>query len=112
MRNPRDRVNRIAIGQVAPVYHNRRRVWPKRLSSFETPRARELIAFGETWLPGYPAWLDACLGAALWNHEPAKEVFALVAEKQHLVQGTRGGSSLIVVPINSAPAYARRFRQR
>jgi predicted amidohydrolase len=36
----------------------------------------KLVCFGETFLPGYPAWLDYCQGAALWNHPPLKEVFA------------------------------------
>jgi predicted amidohydrolase len=35
-----------------------------------------LVVFGETWLPGYPAWLDYCPDVALWNHEPTKAVFA------------------------------------
>ncbi len=35
-----------------------------------------LVTFGETWLPGYPAWLDYCPAAARWNHRPTKEVFA------------------------------------
>ncbi|MEO5580765.1 MAG: carbon-nitrogen hydrolase family protein [Gemmatimonadaceae bacterium] len=34
-----------------------------------------LIVFPETWLPGYPAWLDVCRDAALWNHGPTKAVF-------------------------------------
>jgi nitrilase len=36
----------------------------------------KLVVFGETWLPGYPAWLDYCPNAALWNHEPTKEIYA------------------------------------
>jgi predicted amidohydrolase len=36
----------------------------------------QLVCFGETFLPGYPAWLDYCPGAALWDHPPVKEVFA------------------------------------
>lgn len=40
----------------------------------------ELITLGETAIPGYPAWLDCCPSAALWDHEPTKraraEVFA------------------------------------
>ncbi|MDQ3309291.1 MAG: DUF4142 domain-containing protein [Gemmatimonadota bacterium] len=36
----------------------------------------ELIVFPETWLPGYPAWLDVCRDAALWNHAPVKAIFA------------------------------------
>lgn len=40
----------------------------------------ELIVFPETWLPGYPAWLDECRDAALWNHAPTKAVFRHMAE--------------------------------
>lgn len=36
----------------------------------------ELIVFGETWLSGYPVWLDHCPDIARWNHQPMKEVFA------------------------------------
>lgn len=36
----------------------------------------QLIVFGETWLCGYPAWLDHCPEVALWNNEATKEVFA------------------------------------
>lgn len=35
-----------------------------------------LVVFPETWLPGYPAWLDVCRDVALWDHEPTKQVFA------------------------------------
>jgi nitrilase len=34
-----------------------------------------LVAFPETWLPGYPAWLDVCRDVALWDHEPVKAVY-------------------------------------
>jgi nitrilase len=36
----------------------------------------DLLVFPETWLPGYPAWLDTSPSAALWDHAGAKEVFA------------------------------------
>ena len=35
----------------------------------------QLIVFGETWLCGYPAWLDYCPNIAVWDHEPTKEVY-------------------------------------
>ncbi len=47
----------------------------------------ELIVFPETWLPGYPAWLDVCRDAALWNHAPVKAVFARIAENSVAVPG-------------------------
>ncbi len=35
----------------------------------------ELIVFPETWLPGYPVWLDVAPSAALWGNAPATAVF-------------------------------------
>ena len=34
-----------------------------------------LIAFPETWLPGYPSWLDVCRDAGLWDNPSVKAVF-------------------------------------
>ena len=34
----------------------------------------QLIAFPETWLTGYPVWLDEAPGAALWDSAPATAV--------------------------------------
>jgi nitrilase len=47
----------------------------------------ELIVFPETWIPGYPAWLDVCRDAALWDHLPVKAVFARMAENSVVVPG-------------------------
>lgn len=46
-----------------------------------------VVTFGETWLPGYPAWLDYCSDVALWDHEPSKEVFARLRQNSVLVPG-------------------------
>ncbi|WP_084250112.1 carbon-nitrogen hydrolase family protein [Sphingomonas mali] len=39
-----------------------------------------IIVFPETWLPGYPVWLDAAPGAALWGHKPAERLFRVLFE--------------------------------
>lgn len=46
-----------------------------------------LICFGETFLSGYPAWLDYCQEAALWNHAPVKEIFAEMRANSVVVPG-------------------------
>lgn len=46
-----------------------------------------LVVLPETWIPGYPAWLDLCRDAALWNHAPAKAVFARMARDSVSVPG-------------------------
>jgi predicted amidohydrolase len=50
-------------------------------------RGAQLVAFPETWLPGYPAWLDVCRDAALWDHAPTKAVFARMARDSISIPG-------------------------
>src|SRR5215471_16098643 len=69
---------KVAIVQAAPVFQNLEASLDLAVGYIAKAASQgaRLIVFGETWLPGYPAWLDYCPGAALWNHEPTKEVFA------------------------------------
>ena len=47
----------------------------------------QLVVFPETWLPGYPIWLDLAPTAGLWDHPPAKEAFATLFENSVEVPG-------------------------
>ena len=69
---------KVAIVQAAPVFMNLEASLALAIEHIgEAAKAgAQVVVFGETWLPGYPAWLDHCPGAALWDHEPTKEVFA------------------------------------
>ncbi len=71
-----------AVVQDSPAFLNLREGVQK--ASLLIGRAAEagaqLVAFPETWLPGYPVWLDLAPGAALWNHAPAKAAFRLFHE--------------------------------
>jgi nitrilase len=80
---------RVAIAQSAPVYLDKRASLTKALALIQKAAQREagLVAFGETWLPGYPAWLDVCPGAALWENASAKDVFAKLRNNSITVPG-------------------------
>ncbi|HEU4994821.1 MAG TPA: carbon-nitrogen hydrolase family protein [Gemmatimonadaceae bacterium] len=49
-----------------------------------------LVVFPETWLPGYPAWLDSCRDAGIWNHPPVKAEYARMAANSVDVAGDDG----------------------
>ena len=40
----------------------------------------QLVAFGETFLGGYPLWLDEAPGAALWDHPGSKVLHRIMME--------------------------------
>ena len=80
---------RVAIAQFAPIYLDKAASLAKaiRLVREAKKRGAELVAFGETWLPGYPAWLDVSPKVALWDHAPTKRVFARLRENSVKVPG-------------------------
>jgi len=50
-------------------------------------RGAQIVVFPETWIPGYPAWLDESPGAALWDHPGARAVFQRLHENSVVVPG-------------------------
>jgi len=79
----------VAIAQSAPVYLDKRASLAKALDLIQraAKQGARLVAFGETWLPGYPAWLDVCPGAALWQDSSTKDVFARLRNNSITVPG-------------------------
>jgi len=67
----------VAIIQVSPVYLDLAKSLEKMHHYIKTATAKgaQMIVFGETWLCGYPSWLDHCPNIAIWDHEPTKDVF-------------------------------------
>lgn len=60
------------------------------LTQAAADQGAQLVVFPETWIPGYPAWLDVCRDVALWDHGPVKRVFARMAENSIDVAGESG----------------------
>lgn len=80
---------RVASVQASPVYLDIQGSLRKALSLVAEADARKakLIVFPETFLPGYPAWLDCCRDAALWDHPPVKKIFARLMDNSVAVPG-------------------------
>ena len=75
--------------QAAPVYMDLTRSVEKTIALIAEAASlgAKLVVFPETWLPGYPAWLDCCRDVALWDHDPVKRVFARLMENSVVVPG-------------------------
>ncbi len=79
----------VAIIQHAPVFMDLAASVAKAVSLIEEAarNGARVVTFGETWLPGYPAWLDYCGEMGLWDHAPTKAVFARLRQNSVLVPG-------------------------
>lgn len=80
---------RAAAIQARPVFLDKGGCVEKavRLIGEAAGKGGVLAAFGETWIPGYPAWLDLCPGAAYWDYAPAKKAYARLRENSIVIPG-------------------------
>lgn len=73
---------KIAAAQVAPAFLDIEK--SLQIAEEWIGRANEqdvdLLVFPETWLTGYPFWLDTSPEAAIWDHPPAKKLFRRLFE--------------------------------
>jgi predicted amidohydrolase len=83
----------VAIVQHAPVFLNLEESLAKACLLVEEAAGAgaNVVVFPETWLPGYPVWLDYAPGAALWDHAPAKMLYRLLVENSLTVPGRHLG---------------------
>ncbi len=79
----------IGIAQAAPVHFDLKSSLKKLLSWIDDGGKKKLDLFvlGETWLSGYPAWLDYCEGVALWDDPLMKKVYRKMHESSVTVPG-------------------------
>lgn len=80
---------KVGVVQHPPVFLNLEESLQRACTLIEEAAGQgaTVIAFPETWLPGYPVWLDSSPKAALWGHPPAKALYRLLAENSITVPG-------------------------
>lgn len=81
---------RVTAVQEPPVFLDLEQSVAKacRLIAQAAQEGAQLIVFPETWLPGYPIWLDVAPGAGLWDYEPATAVFRRLFQNSVEMGGT------------------------
>ena len=80
---------KVAIIQQAPVFLNINETIEKAniLVKNAAMQNAEIVIFPETWIPGYPVWLDFSPNAAIWNYAPAKSIFNILVENSLTIPG-------------------------
>ena len=73
----------VAVVQAAPIPLDFQAGIDKalRLAREAVDAGARVVAFGETFLGGYPLWLDEAPGAALWDHPGTKALHAIMLEQ-------------------------------
>ena len=77
-----DNPYKIAVVQHPPVYLNLREsvaLASQYIIEAASQNVR-MVVFPETWLPGYPVWLDYAPEAGIWDNPSAKALFRLLFE--------------------------------
>lgn len=73
----------VAVVQAAPIPLDFQAGIDKalRLAREAIDSGARVVAFGETFLGGYPLWLDEAPGAALWDHPGTRALHAIMLEQ-------------------------------
>jgi predicted amidohydrolase len=73
----------VAVVQAAPIPLDFQGGIDKavRLAREAVEGGAKVVAFGETFLGGYPLWLDEAPGAALWDHPGTRALHAIMLEQ-------------------------------
>ncbi|RPI79691.1 MAG: carbon-nitrogen hydrolase family protein [Desulfobacteraceae bacterium] len=79
----------VALIQWPPVFLNLAASLEKALALMEqaAQQGAVLVVFPESWLPGYPVWLDYAPKAALWDYKPAKVLYRILSENSMAIPG-------------------------
>lgn len=109
---------KIAIIQERPVFYNLQKCLAKAIKRIEeaAEKGADLIVFGETWLSGYPAFLDYCPNIGNWDYQPMKRIFGQIYQNsvevgsettQILAELARKYQVVIVIGVNEISKQAQ-----
>ncbi len=68
---------RVAAAQLAPIFLDLEASIEKACHWISKAGEEDVkvLVFPETWLPGYPIWIDSSPKAAFWGYRPTKKIF-------------------------------------
>lgn len=80
---------KVGLAQFAPVHFNKKATLQKLRGIIEEAASKKvhLLAVGETWLSGYPAWLDYSTNISQWDAPEMKQAFIEMFESSITVPG-------------------------
>ncbi len=80
---------KVALVQAEPTLLDLDRSLETALNRIENAarQGAKFIAFGESWLPGYPFWIDVTPSAAAWDKPEIKAVHALLRSQSPTIDG-------------------------
>ncbi len=81
---------KVGLAQFAPVHFNKEASLQKLKDIIEDAASQnvQLLAVGETWLSGYPAWLDYGTNISQWDAPEMKQAFVEMFESSITIPGT------------------------
>lgn len=80
---------RVAIAQAAPIHLNLQASLDKLVDWIEKAAAEktDMLVLGETWLSGYPAWIDYCQDVAIWDKTEMKSIYRHLRASSIVIPG-------------------------
>ncbi len=84
----------VAIIQETPVFLNLKASVEKacNLTRKAAKDGAKVVTFPETWLPGYPVWIDSAPRAAIWGDNTARGLYSRLVENSLAIPGEELGS--------------------
>lgn len=79
----------VGLAQFAPVHNDLQSSLEKMTTIIKEAAESEveLLVFGETWLSGYPAWIDHCPEVAVWDDHNTKVAYRDFAKNSVTIDG-------------------------